>query len=434
VGAVIGDPLTGVAARDTFLAALAQAVEAARDGRHALALVVVDLDGFARINGAFGYAFGDALLQHVGHVLRRVARSQDLAGRLDGDRFALVLPRVMNAGHAELAAQKLFRLLDAPFRHGGRQVRIGASAGIALVPHHALRVDDLLRLGEKMVQRARRAGRPYALASDQAAGGGESAEEWDIEIALDGALERGELEMHFQPQVRLADGRPVGVEALMRWHNPERGDVPPGLFIPVAERTGQIRQMTIWALNAVLRQAGRWTHPWGMLDVAVNVPAELVAQADLPGLVDSARQLWGSSQARLSLEITERSLMDPRQAFDVLQRIRSAGVRVSIDDFGTGYSCLATFKDVPADELKIDRSFVATLRSEPASRHISGVLVELAHRFGLTVVAEGIEHEADRVELAEMGCDVGQGFLIARPMPGDHLEAWLQAQAAQVAP
>jgi EAL domain-containing protein (putative c-di-GMP-specific phosphodiesterase class I) len=222
------------------------------------------------------------------------------------------------------------------------------------------------------------------------------------------------------------------VEALMRWHSPERGDIPPGLFIPIAERTGQIRQLTIWALNSVLRQAGRWQHPWGVLDVAVNVPPELVAQAELPDLVASARQLWGSANARLSLEITERSLMDPRQSFDVLTRVREAGVRVSIDDFGTGYSCLASFKDVPADELKIDRSFVATLRSEPASRHISGLLVELAHHFGMKVVAEGIEHEADRVELHRMGCDIGQGFLIARPMPGDQIEAWLRERAVSV--
>jgi EAL domain-containing protein (putative c-di-GMP-specific phosphodiesterase class I) len=358
-----------------------------------------------------------------------VLRTQDLAGRIGGDRFAVLLPGILNAGHAELAVQKLFRLLDTPFRHEGQQLRLIATVGVALCPAHATHADHLLRQAEGALVRARAAGVRSTMA-----GGGEDAgalsRDWDIEIELDTAIERGQMAMHYQPQLRLSDLRPVGVEALMRWHSPTRGDIPPDQFIPIAERTGQIKRLTIWALNTVLRQAGNWRHPWGELDVSVNMPAELVAQQDLPDLVENAIRLWEGEGVRLVLEITERSLMDPRHSFDVLARIRALGVGVSIDDFGTGYSCLATFKDTPADELKIDHSFVAALSSDPASRHIAQLMVELAHRFDMRVVAEGIEDAATLGELRRMGCDIGQGFLLAHPMPGDAMQAWLRGHAA----
>ena len=197
--------------------------------------------------------------------------------------------------------------------------------------------------------------------------------------------------MHYQPKLRTSDLRPVGAEALMRWTSPTRGNVPPDVFIPVAEQTGQIKKLTIWALNTALRQSARWKHPWGPLSLAVNVPPELVAQHDLPNLVENALELWGHDDHRLVLEITERSLMDSQHSFAILSSIRDMGVKVSIDDFGTGYSCLAYFKDIPVDELKVDRSFVSGLLTEPASAHVSTLIIDLAHRFGLSVAAEGVE-------------------------------------------
>jgi EAL domain-containing protein (putative c-di-GMP-specific phosphodiesterase class I) len=202
------------------------------------------------------------------------------------------------------------------------------------------------------------------------------------------------------------------------------------VFIPVAEQTGQIRALTIWALNTALRQAGDWKHAWGELSLAVNVPPELVAQPDLPELVQNAIRLWGSDHIRLVLEITERSLMDSRNAFAILSRIRDMGVRVSIDDFGTGYSCLAYFKNLPVDELKVDRSFVAGMLIDPASTHISTLIIELAHRFGMTVVAEGVEDEATLRTLRRNGCDRVQGYLFKGPVPADELERWLHEACA----
>jgi EAL domain-containing protein (putative c-di-GMP-specific phosphodiesterase class I) len=231
--------------------------------------------------------------------------------------------------------------------------------------------------------------------------------------------------MLYQPQVRIDDLRPVGAEGLMRWNSPARGPVSPDLFVPIAERTGQIKKLTIWALNTALRQASQWKHACGELTVAVNVPAGLVAQHDLPDLVENAMQLWGKPGVRLVLEITERSLMDARHSFDILSRIRALGAGVSIDDFGTGYSCLAYFKNIPADELKVDKSFIGGLLTDPASAQITTVITELAHRFGLSVVAEGVEDEATLQALRSSGCDIAQGYLFGQALTSAAMERWL---------
>jgi sensor c-di-GMP phosphodiesterase-like protein len=236
--------------------------------------------------------------------------------------------------------------------------------------------------------------------------------------------------MHYQPQVRVSDLRPVGVEALMRWDSRSRGRVPPDVFIPIAERTGLIKKLTIWALNTALRQSSQWKHDWGELTVAVNLPAALVAQYDLPDLVENAMKLWGREGVVLVLEVTERSLMDAKHSFDILSRLRALGARVSIDDFGTGYSCLAYFKDIPADELKVDRSFVSGLLTDTASVHVSSLIVDLAHRFRLSVVAEGVEDEPTLNALRGLGCDTAQGYLFGKALPSDDMQKWLEGAAA----
>lgn len=426
------DELTGLHNRRSFLSLLRRHIAYANDRQNNLALIVVDVDGFARINGAHGYGFGDALLQHLAEQLGAAVRKYDYAARIGSDRFALILPRVMNAGHAELAVQKLYRLLDVPFRSGEHQLRIPVTVGVALCPAHATHPEYLLRLAEKAVDTARVTGQRCAFAPDGPQVEGLS-EFWDIEIELDGALERGEIVMHYQPQVRMSDMRPVGAEALMRWNSRSRGPVSPDVFIPIAERTGQIKQLTVWALNTVLRQSSNWKHDWGELSVAVNIPAGLVAQDDLPDLVENAMKLWGRKDIRLMLEITERSLMDSKHSFEILSRIRDLGAKVSIDDFGTGYSCLAYFKNTPADELKVDRSFVIGLLTDQAKGHISNLIIDLAHRFGMSVVAEGVEDEATFQALRSSGCDIAQGYLFGKALPSDAMERWLNGDARRMA-
>lgn len=423
------DELTGIASRRSILLGLRRLLQQANERQSTLGVLVVDVDGFARINVTHGYSFGDALLCEAAARLRRLLRPSDQVGRLDGDRFLLLLPRLMSIGHLELAIEKVLRQFELPFEHAGQRLRLNITLGVAMAPLHASEADHLLRLAERSLAAARADGQRYRQAVT--AGSDDALSEfWDIEIELAGALQRGELSMHYQPKCRLADGALVGAEALMRWTIPTRGPIAPSRFIPVAEKTGQIKGLTLWALNTALRQANAWQHRFGRLSVAVNVPPEMIAQHDLPEVVDNALQLWGDEYVELVLEITERSLaLDPRHSFHVLSALREQGVRISIDDFGTGYSCLAYFKDIPADELKIDRSFVAGLLHDPACADITSLIIELAHRFRLAVVAEGVEDAGTLDALRSLGCDVAQGYLLGRPMSHDDFQAWLTASS-----
>jgi diguanylate cyclase (GGDEF)-like protein len=419
------DELTGLHDRRTFLLALRRQIGLANEKQSSLALLIVDIDGFAAINGTYGYEFGDKVLKFMALQLRQVARTQDYVARIGDNRFALILPRIMNRGHAELAVQKLFRLLDLPIESGQARVKVSVTVGVAMCPLHATHAEFLLRLAERSLLAARADGQHCQFPPDVDKDDSLS-EFWDIEIELHGAVQRGEMHMHYQPKVGCMDHRPVGAEALVRWDSRSRGAVGPDLFIPVAERTGQIKALTIWAMNTALRQASEWKHPFGELSVAVNVPADLVVLHDLPDLVENALKLWGRDHVQLVLEITERSLVvAPEHSFRILSRIRDMGVKVSIDDFGTGYSCLAYFKNIPADELKIDKSFVSGLLKDAACAEITSVIIDLAHRFGLSVVAEGVEDEATLRVLQQRHCDVVQGYLFGKAMPCDAFQHWL---------
>jgi diguanylate cyclase (GGDEF)-like protein len=422
---MLEDPLTGLHSRQGFLALLRQHVVIANERQSMLALIVVDLNGFARLNAAHGYGFGDAALKHVAQHLHAVVREQDYVGRIGDNRFAVLLTRVMNQGHAELALQKLFRHLEVPFEGTQGTVRLTANAGAALCPLHASHPDFLLRQAEKSLALARATGQPWLFPPEVEDDHGFS-EFWDLEIELDGAIQRSELSLAYQPKLRLSDMETIGAEALMSWPHRTRGLVSAEQFIPIAEKTGQIRPMTMWALNTAIRHASTWQHG-SPLSVAVNVPAELVMRDDLPDIVENALQLWGKSEVGLVLEITERSLVtDPKHSFSILSRIRDLGVKISIDDFGTGYSCLAYFKDIPADELKIDRSFVRNLATDTASADIASLIIDLAHRFGLSVVAEGVEDQPTLELLRERHCDVVQGHLFAKALRLEGFRDWLQ--------
>ena len=419
------DELTQLHNRRSFLSLLRRHLGNANDRHNLLALIVIDIDSFGQINSSSGYAFGDQVLRHLAAQLEAVARTEDYAARIGDNRFALVLPRILNHGHAELAVQKLFRLLEVPFDSDGTQHLIPITVGAALCPTHATHSEYLLRKAELALATARSEGRRYLFAPDSPQAHTLS-DLWDLELALAGALERGEMSMHYQPLLRSSDLRVIGAEALMRWESRSHGIVPPDVFIPIAERTGQIKKLTLWSLNTVLRQAAEWRHAWGPLSVAVNLSSDLASQRDLPELVENALHLWASDDVRLVLEITERSLMNREHALAILGRIRELGVRISIDDFGTGYSCLAYFKNIPADELKIDKSFVGSLLTDTASAAITNLIIEIAHRFGLTVVGEGVEDAASFELLKAAGCDAAQGFLFCKPIPSAQFQAWLR--------
>ncbi len=419
------DLLTGLLSRSAFLSRLGRQILRANESHTRLALLVVDINGFAQTNVTYGYSTGDVVLRHLARQLKEVARKQDHVARIGDNRFALLLSHVLNRGHAELAIQKLLRRLEAALEIGDQQIAVRVTVGAAMCPDHATHAEYLMRKAETALATAQDEHEPYCILEKTDAGGLDLSALWELEVELGSAIERGELQMHYQPQVDLRTGRIVGAEALMRWDRFRGEIVGPDVFIPLAVRAGKIKKITIWALNTALRRAGEWRSDLGPLTVSVNLPGELAMQRDLPELVENALQLWGRPQVRLVLEITERSLMDAPRGRLILERLRALGVGVSIDDFGTGYSCLAYFKDLPVDELKIDKSFVTGMLEDTASLDITALIIDLARRFHLRVVAEGIEDAQTLERLRTLGCDLGQGFHLGKPMPPEGFRQWL---------
>ena len=418
------DPVTGLNDRQQFLHILNSDVNESAEHQVSLALLLIDIFQFGRINFKHGYAAGDNVLQIVAKALEQVRREGDQIARIGDDQFALILPGVMNAGHAELAAHKIQRLLDAPVQLDQGRIRCMANIGIAVYPEHARGADALLAAADEAQRKARLSGQPFCFAHIQ--DDDECLEHWDIEMALEDSIQKSELQVYFQPKISLATGKPVGAEALVRWDNALRGIVGPNEFIPIAESTGFIRPLTEWMLNSALRLASEWEHPWGEQEVSVNVPTQILERPDFVDTVMSARELWNSDNTTLCIEILEQSFIENvEEVFATLKRLRDEGICISIDDFGTGYSSLAYFRDIPADQLKIDQSFVFGLLKDRGNANIVELIVDLAHRFDLSVVAEGVEDAETLSSLKKMQCDVAQGYFIAKPMPAEEYHHWL---------
>jgi diguanylate cyclase (GGDEF)-like protein len=390
-----------------------------------VALLVVDLDRFKEINDTFGHQHGDLLLQEIGPRLQDILRPADTIARLGGDEFAVLLPGI-SAAAAEDVARKIVAALDRSFTIAESLVEVGASVGIALSPEHGSDSGVLLRRADVAMYVAKRSGRGFAVYSP------EQDQHSPDRLALVGelrrAIEADELTLVYQPKVSLLTGQAVGVEALIRWHHPQRGMVPPDQFIALAEQTGLIKHLSAWVLNAALRQARAWMNAGLDLPIAVNLSMRDLHDVELPDAVARLLQKWQVPAWRLVVEITENGLMaDSARALQVITGLRSMGIRIAIDDFGTGYSSLAYLKRLPVDELKIDRSFVRDLATDDDDLAIVRSTIRLGHDLGLSIVAEGIEDSGTWDLLKRLGCDVAQGYFIGRPMPAEVLEATLSA-------
>lgn len=419
------DSLTGLLNRKAFMQALGREVREANNFNARTALIIVDINRFYRINNLFGYDIGDEILKKFSQLLRNVVREQDQLGRIGDNRFALILNAVMNLGHAELAAHKIFRLLQSPFLLDSHQVYVDCTMGISLCPTHASNPIFLFKECESVLHDAKERHERLGLSSSPDED--EIPEDWDIELALDDALSEGQLKVFCQPKISIDSGGVVGVEALMRWDHPTKGSIPPLYFIPIAERTGHIKPITNWLLNVVLRQSAKWTDQWGPLSVAVNIPPDFILMPDLKDMIGNALKLWESDNSTLTLEIVERSLVqEPERSFPILQELQAMGVSISIDDFGTGYSSLSYFEHLPVNELKIDKSFIANITHTATSAKLVGVIIDLAHAFDMEVVAEGVEGEGQLMYLKRLGCDIAQGYYYARPMPVEEMPEWLE--------
>lgn len=391
-------------------------IRRARTSRKQLALLVVQVKRGQEFGALFGYRSIEQLMEQMAARLSDVCRKDDRVMRIGDHEYALILPDVMNEGHTILAANKILRALSIPFEVDKHMVSMGANMGIALYPDHAGQSDTLLQHAELALSDAIRSGAPYLMYSDSTPEKLTGA--WDLESELDTALDNGELEIFYQPKINLRGGLLAGAEALLRWRSPSRGIVPPNIFIPIATRTGQIKELTWSAINMALQHAAAWPTRFGPLTLAINIAPSLLVDETLVRRVADAMGLWSAKPNRLILEITESAMMDnPDISFETIRELKNRGVMVSIDDFGTGYSSLANFKNIPASELKIDKSFVMNMLTSKADANIVRAIIGLAQSFDLQVAAEGAESMEILRTLAALQCNYAQGYYISQPIP-----------------
>jgi diguanylate cyclase (GGDEF)-like protein len=406
------DPLTGLPNRRNLNEHVGTLAASLRQGGAGFALLVVDLDHFRQINDTLGQDIGDQVLLDVARRIQSCLRTDDLLARLGGDQYALVLGSAEERA-AEATARRVLNVVAQPCNVAGAQFTLTCSIGGALAPSHGLNGDDLVRHAESAMRAAKACGRAgYRLHQKRAEGDRRS--HMALDHAMRQALVSGRFRLQYQPQVRMADDRIVGAEALLRWRDPELGEVPPSRFIPVAEESGFIVPIGDWVLSQAVRQAALWLQRGHAMPVAVNVSALQFQQAHFVDRVASMLAISGLPPHLLELEITETILLhDAADALQRLQALSHIGVRLSIDDFGTGYSSLAYLKRFPIDKLKIDRSFIKDLPGSDSDAAIVRAILQMARALGKRVIAEGVETAEQRAFLLAAGCEEFQGWLFA---------------------
>ncbi|ATG74838.1 diguanylate cyclase [Zobellella denitrificans] len=415
------DLLTGLPNRHLLAERLAQSRSWLAGQGGQVALAFVDLDNFKVINDSLGHAAGDRLLIDIARRLEAALGSQDTVARYGGDEFVLLLRHRGEPAGLHQALERVLAVVSAPLQLDGHELLVTCSIGVALLAVDGDSLETLLQHADAAMYSAKSRGRSglcfYNRQLNAAA-----VERLRLEAALRRALERGEIDVHFQPKVD-REGRPLSFEALVRWHSPEFGAISPAVFIPIAEDTGQIEPITEFVLARACRLACAWPRE---LAVAVNLSPRLFHSGGLCRRVERALALSGLAPHRLELELTEGILMEKNmRAVEQLQALKALGVRLAVDDFGTGYSSLAYLRRFPLDILKVDKSFVGNCRPDASDAILVRAISSLGRELGLTVVAEGVETQAQWDFLRQAGCDEFQGYLFARPLPAEQTHAWL---------
>ena len=414
------DELSGLGNRRAFTEAVEKR---AADGRGQFSVVLLDLDRFKEVNDSLGHLAGDRLLREVGMRLKARMRQGDILARLGGDEFAILLDNTSPEGARDIA-ERLRLDLQQAFVSDGVMIYSDASCGVAAWPDAASTVGGLLQRADIAMYEAKRERLGTAIYAH--------ADEADLSAPLRlveelrEALTDDQLLLFFQPKIDLQTGNLQGVEALVRWQHPLRGLLPPDQFLPQAERYGLMRRLTDCVLTLALDQLVEWQRAGLETTVAVNISVSNLLDVGLPEQIRTLLAVRNLQPSRLMLEVTETTLMvDPMRAAELLARLQAVGVRVSIDDYGTGYSSLARLRELPVNEIKLDRSFLTGIGRDARAGAIVRSTVELAHSLGLSLVAEGIETEEDETILRGLSCDLGQGYHLARPMPGQNLLKWI---------
>jgi diguanylate cyclase (GGDEF)-like protein len=425
------DELTGLPNRLSLRELLDAAAAAAAGGGAPCAVMVLDFDGFKSVNDTLGHPAGDELLRVLAQRLVGQAGTDAVVARLGGDEFAVLSTRCTTADAAHELAVRLLRAFDEPVAVAGTRLRLGGSLGIALGPLHGLAGADLLRHADMAMYAAKAASGGARLFTADLVGTG--ADALSLASDLRDALAEGAVEVAVQPLVELRTGALHSVEVLARWTHPELGDVPPEVLFQAADRSGQTLALSVVILDRALELCRTWRAEGLDVRVAVNLAPRWLTDARLPAHVAAALERHDVPPDLLCLELREASVIaDPRRAVDTLNQLRSAGVHLAVDDFGTGYSSLTYLTRLPVDQLKIDGSFVARLRDSPQDRTITQMIIHLGRTLGLEVVAEGVSDEDARDHLLELGCVLGQGYLVAPPLDPALLPAFARASRAPV--
>jgi diguanylate cyclase (GGDEF)-like protein/PAS domain S-box-containing protein len=424
------DTLTGLPNRSLLHAKADQAIAAAARDNEPLAVLFVDLDRFKQVNDSMGHPTGDAVLRHAATQLQVELRNSDIAGRLSGDEFAVVLPQC-DADHATVIAERLQVLLATPLPIPGAALSLTASIGAAMYPTDGRDMDTLLQRADMAMYQAKSGGRGrfrfFSAEMNQLA-----QERLALESALREAIAERHLQLHYQPQVDMGSGRLYGVEALARWTHPTLGQIPPSRFIPMAEEAGLVAEFGNWALDEACRQLAQWRAAgWEVPGVSVNLSPISFHNLDLASSISATLSRHGLAPHDLTLELTESVLLDTNPStMTTIADVDALGVRLAMDDFGTGYSSLSYLRRLPVNELKLDRSFVADLEGDETARALSSAIIGIGRSLGLTVVAEGVETPAQQALLQTLGYPIAQGYLYGRPMSGAHFAEWLAQRPA----
>ncbi|OLS58822.1 sensor domain-containing protein [Pseudomonas putida] len=420
------DALTGLPNRSLLQAKADQAIASADRNNEQVAVLFIDLDRFKQVNDSLGHPAGDELLRQVAARMRSELRASDIAGRLSGDEFVVILPQC-DADHAADAVERIQVLLSEPLTIADTHLAISASVGVAMYPSDGCDVDTLLHRADMAMYQAKSSGRGcFSFFSSEL--NKLAQERLALENALREALQKGQLRLHYQPQVEMATGRLYGVEALARWTHPQLGEISPARFIPLAEECGLVAELGRWALREACRQLSEWrASGLAVPAVAVNLSPTSFHNLDLPRMIADTLRTHDLAPADLTLELTENILLDTNPStMKTIDEVHAQGVRLSMDDFGTGYSSLSYLRRLPVSELKLDRSFVADIETDEAARALSNAILGIGRSLHLTVVAEGIETESQSVWLEEQGYPVAQGYLFSPPLAPDALARWLE--------
>ncbi len=421
------DPLTALPNRALFVDRLTVALDRSRRTSTAVAVLFLDVDGFKRINDSMGHPAGDVLLTVLADRFRDMLRPMDTVARFGGDEFTFLFEELESEREAMVIAERINHSASRPLSLGDSQTSVTVSIGIALVTDPTITPDNAIRDADLAMYRAKELGGARFAIYDDAARGAATQRVVELEESLRDALKRSQFRVHYQPRVTLnGDTGLAGFEALVRWEHPERGLIDANQFVSLAEDTGLIVPIGEWVLGQALADVERWHREHPEVTVSVNLSSR---QLEDPGLVTTlaaAMRATGADPSLLCLEVTEDTVEhNPALAARMLDAVSQLGIKVAIDDFGTGHSSLSSLRGLPIDSIKIDRSFVSGLGTDPDGAAIVGALVELGHALGLTVVAEGVETDSQLARLRDLGCDGAQGFLFSKALPEDRVDELL---------